>query len=645
MRLTIKVTLLVLLPALLVSALGGMAARGYSQAAAAQAAARTLELVAEQELLLIEARIDRLDRGLTGVLSADALSHHVSFAVNELDLRAERERRKLEYALAQFTTSDPRLRVRLYDHRGLLIVDVSRGASRRGPAVPVPAEGASLRDSQQRIDLVDGRWLRLLRRIPIDGDAGWAVTIDAQIELKAASEQTHSVSTRHLHRVRCLVADRAGNRLVELGEPIAGPLIRGRPAQSTRLPLTIHLEQERSAALALAETHALHQTSLQLVLGGALALLLWLGMRYAVLGPVQRIGARIEAIKRGETPPPPPRGNDELSGLDRILHAALSELWTLTGELEQRVLERTAALEASEQRYQLAVQGANDAIWDWDLTSDRMYLSPRWRELLGDQPVAPGLEGLLEHVHPDDRDGLERALEEHSASPGEPLQREFRVVTPGGERWILARGQATRDSQGAIRMAGSLSDITAHKQAQEELRRQAVTDPLTGLASRAQLIRLLEQAIDGARRYGHALTLAMCDIDRFKQVNDTHGHRLGDQVLARFGELVRATLRGADIGGRYGGDEFCLVFPHTSAAAALTSTERIRTALAAERFGPEGELQVSCTFGVATMPAAGCSAADLMELADQGLYEAKRLGRNRSALAPTVREPGPVGEA
>jgi diguanylate cyclase (GGDEF)-like protein/PAS domain S-box-containing protein len=188
-------------------------------------------------------------------------------------------------------------------------------------------------------------------------------------------------------------------------------------------------------------------------------------------------------------------------------------------------------------------------------------------------------------------------------------------------------------------------DVTRRKMAEEELVHAATHDALTGLFNRRYFTERLEGAFRSARRYGYPLSLCLCDLDLFKEINDTHGHDVGDQVLAGFGALLRSALRSEDIAGRYGGDEFIMVFPHVTAEEAAVGLQRIRRRLETERFGaPQGKsVAVAASFGVAQMAPVHADARALVEAADAALYRAKQAGRNRigmpDAVLPPAQEP------
>jgi len=305
--------------------------------------------------------------------------------------------------------------------------------------------------------------------------------------------------------------------------------------------------------------------------------------------------------------------------------------------IQTQIALRKARLElrASEERYALAARGANDGLWDWNLLEDVLYVSPRWREMLGepasDQAGASSL--WLERVHAEDLDTVRSALDAHLRGASAHFECEHRMrSSDGGHVWVLARGMAVRDAAGRpYRIAGSQTDITARRAAYEQLRLDATHDPLTGLYNRRQLLAELEQQVAAAQRYQYPLSFCFCDLDHFKQINDTHGHPTGDRVLRAVAEMLRRHLRVGDIAGRYGGDEFCVIFPHTEVARAVRVAERIRRSLEATAFTDSSgrHFRVSATFGAADR-AEGSSADTLIERADAALYAAKREGRNRS---------------
>jgi diguanylate cyclase (GGDEF)-like protein len=160
---------------------------------------------------------------------------------------------------------------------------------------------------------------------------------------------------------------------------------------------------------------------------------------------------------------------------------------------------------------------------------------------------------------------------------------------------------------------------------------QATVDPLTHVSNRGAVLAFLEKHTDLARRYQRPLSLIICDLDHFKEVNDQFGHAAGDVVLERFASIVSGRLRACDQVGRIGGEEFLVVLPETGGQDALAAAEGLRSALAEEPIaGPSGEvLRVTCCFGVTSYSAPDLDSGTFLARADAALYRAKAGGRNR----------------
>jgi diguanylate cyclase (GGDEF)-like protein/PAS domain S-box-containing protein len=293
------------------------------------------------------------------------------------------------------------------------------------------------------------------------------------------------------------------------------------------------------------------------------------------------------------------------------------------------------ALRASEKRWQLALRGTNDGLWDWNAITNEVFYSARWKQMLGygDNEIPNVTEEWEHRVHPDDLLRVKTELDAHLQRKTPYYVSEYRMrCRDGNYRWVLARGQAVWDENGkALRMAGSHTDITDRKKAEEQLTHEAAYDPLTQLSNRRRLLEQVAHSYHAAKSKGQSLCICLCDIDKFKQVNDDCGHAVGDRVLSTFAQILREALRSTDIAGRLGGDEFCVILPGARAHEAENTMERVRsrleTILFAQRDGRP--FHVSATFGVTEMSATHSSDAELMDAADQALYEGKRNGRNR----------------
>lgn len=189
-------------------------------------------------------------------------------------------------------------------------------------------------------------------------------------------------------------------------------------------------------------------------------------------------------------------------------------------------------------------------------------------------------------------------------------------------------------------VGGSLAFLLMHKErSEEEKSRMATTDPLTGVFNRRTFIELAEQELARARRSGMPIALMMLDLDHFKEVNDTHGHLIGDEVLVAFTRLIRDCVRRGDLVVRYGGEEFCVLLPATTLGAANALAERIRAAMAASTLTAR-PFRVTVSIGLTSYAGArDVSVADLLSRADEALYRAKEEGRDRVIALP-LDEPG-----
>ena len=295
-------------------------------------------------------------------------------------------------------------------------------------------------------------------------------------------------------------------------------------------------------------------------------------------------------------------------------------------------------LQEQEERWQLALHGNNDALWDWDIAQGKIYRSPAWKRLLGyrDDEIGSSREEWITRVHPDDFEATERAMQDHLEGRTSRMECEYRMRAKDGSwRWILDRGRCVRDEKGRpIRMAGSKTDITDRKEVERQLAVDAMIDPLTNLPNRRHLMAELERRIEVAASGAGGFLIAIGDVDHFKHVNDTHGHLAGDQVLAALGQKVRAQLRPGDFGGRLGGDEFCFLFPDGHPEEVRALIEDVRVHMQSEVFRAVGdrEFRTTMTFGVAQWKP-GMDRAAALTAADRALYAAKNAGRNRTVFA------------
>ncbi|MDP8299969.1 MAG: GGDEF domain-containing protein [Candidatus Tantalella remota] len=196
---------------------------------------------------------------------------------------------------------------------------------------------------------------------------------------------------------------------------------------------------------------------------------------------------------------------------------------------------------------------------------------------------------------------------------------------------ILAIEGASRGSYGRFRILVSQIALEFRKvELYEEVQELSIIDGLTEVFLRRYLMDRLEEEVDRAGRLGLTFSIAMADVDHFKECNDEHGHLVGDAVLRQIAERLKASVREVDMIARYGGEEFCIVLPETSKELAMTVSERIRKSIEVKSIRAfDEEIRITVSLGVATYPEDGKDVETLIEKADTALYKAKRKGRNK----------------
>ena len=290
-------------------------------------------------------------------------------------------------------------------------------------------------------------------------------------------------------------------------------------------------------------------------------------------------------------------------------------------------------LKRSEDRLAEAQRVAHVGSWEWDFRTHEIYCSDELYRILK-LDLAPDhvntlFGALFERVHPDDqkvvKERIARAFEQQ-----EPYRVEHRIILPDKTvRHLMGQGLILWDEENKpARLIGTVFDITARKQAEEEIKRLAFHDSLTGLANRVLLKERLELELAHARREGTTLAVLFLDLDRFKLVNDSLGHSVGDWLIQQVADRLRSCLRDSDTVARQGGDEFIIVLPNIKNQGNVKMVaEKVLRALQEVYVYEEHELFVSCSIGVALFPVNGDNAADLLKNADAAMYFVKNKGK------------------
>lgn len=323
------------------------------------------------------------------------------------------------------------------------------------------------------------------------------------------------------------------------------------------------------------------------------------------------------------------KSNEELGSLYEEILASQEELQAQYESLETA----QQALRDSEERYKLSVSGANDGLWDWDFARREVYLSERCTEMFGfSGSRVKGLEDLFAKTVPSgERRKVLAALRSHLIGKTPHFSFEHRVHTPSGLKWVLTRGKVLMGGDGKpVRMAGSITDISERKAAEELVAHLAYNDSLTGIANRAALNRELSAVLTQAATEGRWGAMAFIDLDNFKGINDTFGHSAGDRLLVIVSQMLMRIDDGRHFVARVGGDEFIvLVEGAADRNEVALYADKLQTAFSDPMVVDGKNFYVTVSIGLTVYPEDGTTAEELFKNADMAMYKAKELGKNR----------------
>ena len=309
---------------------------------------------------------------------------------------------------------------------------------------------------------------------------------------------------------------------------------------------------------------------------------------------------------------------------------AASEQWRIYLKLRQ-----------SEERYALAVTGSNEGIWDWDLTSNTLYVSPRWRMMVGaldssskqsssNDETRHTIDQWFSRIHPDDRSNFNAAITAHLDGQTTFLEHEHRLLhDDGGVRWMLTRGVATWNRQGIpIRMAGSQTDITRRKDVETQLVQQAFYDSLTQLPNRTLFLSRLQETIASDQHSNDLITVFLIDIDRFQLINNSLGNKWGDRLLLDIVDRFQSHLGATDVIARLGGDEYAILSTRLQSYEAVTTfAQTLQDSLAEPFHLNHRDVFVSISMGIVLNSRYYDQPEHWLRDADTALSNAKALGK------------------
>lgn len=289
-----------------------------------------------------------------------------------------------------------------------------------------------------------------------------------------------------------------------------------------------------------------------------------------------------------------------------------------------------------EERFRTLLEGVPVAAYRWEAGSAGrcLYVSPQIEAMLGYSPEQwkADPELWLQRIHPDDRARV--MSDEGDAKQTGLLDNEYRFLHADGHIvWVRDQARWVVGDDGEACFEGVFADVTERKRAELELTYIAQHDPLTGLVNRGQFSRQLDHEL--ARAHASTFAVLFVDIDRFKLVNDGHGHEAGDELLREAGRRLQTALREGDVLSRFGGDEFTAYLPDCDAACAEAVARRMLDTLAEPFSLARAEVYVGGSVGIALTGDDTRTATELIRDADVAMYEAKQSGRGRLALFDT----------
>ena len=312
----------------------------------------------------------------------------------------------------------------------------------------------------------------------------------------------------------------------------------------------------------------------------------------------------------------------ELSATEEELRAKYEDLHT-----------NQEYLRSSEEKYKLAIEGANDVIWEWSGETNEIYVSDKWSEIVGSLAIKEGpLKSFMRLVHKDDLERAIKNVKDHIDNKTEFYKCEFRVKSwDGSYKWMLIRGKALRnDIDGIIKIAGSMSDISERKAIEEKINYMAYYDALTKLPNRSIFIERLEVEL---KKEPSAGAVMFIDLDNFKNVNDTLGHVYGDKLLEVIAGKFKDNIEVNNTVCRFGGDEFIILKPGMYSKKQIINFAEIILNIFNKPFIVyEKIIYTTASIGISLYHKDGNNSTTILKNADTAMYTAKASGKNMYAF-------------
>ncbi len=352
-------------------------------------------------------------------------------------------------------------------------------------------------------------------------------------------------------------------------------------------------------------------------------LLLVLMLNRLLVAPINKLVGRTKQIQTHRNANIAAKSQGEIGALEHAI-----------GKMANGIHSSFAQLQRSEQRWQFALSGSGDGIWDWNLITNSVYYSPQWKAMLGyqDSEIGEKIEEWESRIHPEDLDKTLNELRKHLKKKNKVYESMHRVKHKDGHYlWVLSRGMVVERSERGLpsRVISTQTNISEVRSAQELVRFQSSHDDITRLSNRRKLLENLDLEIERGRKSNKVGALIYLDIDHFKNVNDMLGHAAGDLLLRLIAHRLREGRTSTETVARLGGDEFALLVPNLSTdreeAKQLASNmaEHLGRVIHKEFVIKGNQISLNLTTGVALFPNHDSNATEILRQADIALYHGK----------------------
>ncbi len=339
-----------------------------------------------------------------------------------------------------------------------------------------------------------------------------------------------------------------------------------------------------------------------------------------------------------------------LSLNDKLVHR-MEQHSTLQAQNIQTLKGKLHELVTNTERYTLIASSSNDGIWDWDLKTNQVFFDDRWKAIIGYEPhdeLTSTMDEWLDRIHTEDLELFKTEIEASLTGWTSAFKNEHRLQHHDGTyRWILSRGMAARHDDGTVyRVAGSIIDITDSKGAEQQLLHNAFHDVLTGLPNRALFMDRLKRSLNRAKyRPDYLFAALFLDLDRFKVINDSLGHQVGDELLVGIARRLEKSMRPGDMIARLGGDEFAVIIDNLkNTDDAIQAADRLHQEMSIPYLLSGREVYASASIGVALSQSHHETAQDFLRAADTAMYHAKSRGRGCVELFDTEMHARALGQ-